>query len=334
MANRALILASDTRNAFAEMPTEFATNQFRVSNHSYGIVAIGWDGIFTYQGTNYPFWWGDPVLSATEDYLFGFYTGDSRSIDQIAYACRFYLLVWAAGNERGPRGKPVISQANGYVGLYNGSLAFFTGVTRPDDGGTNGYDTLPPHSVAKNCLTIGAVSNIIGGYSGSNSVGMSTFSSFGPADDGRIKPDVVGDGVNLYSSRAFSDSYYYSESGTSMASPSVCGAINLLVQLHNRYMGTNQPMLSSTLRGLAIHTADEAGTTAGPDYKFGWGLMNVLKAGRLMTNNFLSGSIPFVKEVKIANGDFRIPGRCQRRRAIEDHNLLDRPGGESSGRVG
>ena len=131
---------------------------------------------------------------------------------------------------------------------------------------------------------------------------MSTFSSFGPADDGRIKPDVVGDGVNVFSSGSLADDDYYSDSGTSMASPNICGSLNLLVQLHNRYAGTNQPMLSSTIRGMAIHTADEAGTAAGPDYRFGWGLVNVHKAATLITNNAVSGSIPFIKEVKVPNG--------------------------------
>ncbi len=108
--------------------------------------------------------------------------------------------------------------------------------------------------------------------------------------------------MNVYSTGSLANDDYYAESGTSMASPTVCGSLNLLVQLHNQYVGTNQPMLSSTLRGLAVHTADEAGTTAGPDYGFGWGLVNTLKAARLITNNFVNGSIPFIKEVKGPNG--------------------------------
>jgi uncharacterized repeat protein (TIGR02543 family) len=40
-------------------------------------------------------------------------------------------------------------------------------------------------------------------------------------------------------------------------------------------------MRSSTLKGLVIHTADDLGT-AGPDYKFGWGLVNVKAAADLI----------------------------------------------------
>lgn len=304
MANCALVLYSDQRGDFGEMPAAAATNYFRLSNHSYGRANIGWYDIFTYLGTNYPIWWGDTAYSQTEDYKFGLYDTNSQSIDRIAYSSRYYLPVWAAGNERGGYGKPAISQANGHIGFSNQVAYLFTGINRPDDGGATGYDCLPPQGVSKNALVVGAVSNIVGGYSGSNSVGMSTFSSFGPSDDGRIKPDVVADGVNVFSTGSFFDSDYYTESGTSMASPNVCGSLNLLVQLHNRFLGTNQPMLSSTTRGIAIHTADEAGTTVGPDYRFGWGLLNVLKAARLMTNNFESISIPFIKEVRLLNGDY------------------------------
>ena len=36
-------------------------------------------------------------------------------------------------------------------------------------------------------------------YNRKEDVIMSSFSSWGPTDDGRIKPDVVGDGVNILS---------------------------------------------------------------------------------------------------------------------------------------
>ncbi len=191
-----------------------------------------------------------------------------------------------------------------HIAFFNGEAFFFDGVVRPADGDAGGYDLLPPQAVAKNVLTVGAVSNILGGWSGSNSVGMSTFSSFGPTDDGRIKPDLVADGVNVFSTGSLSDTDYYSDSGTSMATPNVTGSLGLLVQLHTQYYGTNQPPLASTLRGLAIATADEAGDAAGPDYRFGWGLLNARSAALLITNNFTSGSLAHIKEVRLASGDF------------------------------
>jgi hypothetical protein len=133
---------------------------------------------------------------------------------------------------------------------------------------------------------------------------MSTFSSFGPTDDGRIKPDVVADGVNLYSTVATNDSSYAVYNGTSMATPNTCGSLALLIELHSRLYGTNQPMLASSLKGLAIHTADEAGSSAGPDYRFGWGLLNARKAALLVQSNYASGSLAHIKEVRLTGGDY------------------------------
>src|ERR1039458_464782 len=130
---------------------------------------------------------------------------------------------------------------------------------------------------------------------------MSTFSSWGPTDDGRIKPDLVAAGVDIYS--CGTNNRYLTDSGTSMAAPAVAGSLDLLTQLQKQLYGTNPPMLSSTLRGLAIHTADDADGT-GPDYKFGWGLLNSRSATLLMESNYVSQSLANIKEVRLTNGDY------------------------------
>ena len=273
MAHRGRLLSGYFVGDETNIPPVVVSNALRLSNHSYGFQA-GWGGTINVSGTNYPLWWGDHSLSVTQDFKFGFYNSTTRTLDSIAYTAGAYLPVWAAGNERGGPGQAPPNQPVRHVAFFNGQLFFFDGVTRPADGDAGGYDLLLPQAVAKNVLTVGAVSNIVGGWSGSNTVGMSTFSSFGPTDDGRIKPDVVADGVNVFSTGSLSNTDYYSDSGTSMATPNVTGSLGLLVQLHTQYYGTNQPPLASTLKGLAIATADEAGVTPGPDYRFGWGLLN------------------------------------------------------------
>ncbi|MBM3889691.1 MAG: hypothetical protein FJ388_11270, partial [Verrucomicrobia bacterium] len=95
---------------------------------------------------------------------------------------------------------------------------------------------------------------------------------WGPTDDGRIKPDIVANGVSLYSSLGTSDTSYGTMSGTSMSSPNAVGTAILLVDYYG-YRLPGQAMRASTLKGLIIHTADDLGT-AGPDYSYGWGLMN------------------------------------------------------------
>ena len=173
------------------------------------------------------------------------------------------------------------------------------------DGPTNGayphdgpYDCISHASIAKNILTVGAVNDIPGGYSGPSSVVMSSFSSWGPADDGRIKPDIVTNGVGLYSADDASNTAYQSLSGTSMASPSAAGSLILLQEHWENLNGAGNYMRAATLKALVIHTADEAGSNTGPDYQFGWGLMNTKNAALKISED---QTINVIEERTLAN---------------------------------
>jgi hypothetical protein len=151
-----------------------------------------------------------------------------------------------------------------------------------DDGWDNGgYDTIPMVGNAKNIVTVGAVSDAVsGGVRDIGAASMASFSNWGPTDDGRIKPDIVANGVGLYSCSASSNTSYTTYSGTSMSSPSAAGAAMVLVDHYNR-LNPGQSMRAATLKGLLIHTADDLGNS-GPDYSYGWGLINVKAAADLM----------------------------------------------------
>ena len=69
-----------------------------------------------------------------------------------------------------------------------------------------------------------------------------------------------------------------------MASPNVAGSLLLLQQYYHQVNGVF--MRASTLKGLALHTADDVGPV-GPDANHGWGLMNTKKAAETITNNGL-----------------------------------------------
>ncbi|MHB8079904.1 MAG: S8 family serine peptidase [Candidatus Krumholzibacteriia bacterium] len=245
-----------------------------VSNHSYGFVA-GW-----YRDTGGAwYWYGDVTIDPDEDPGFGFYGEDAQAWDRIADAAPDYLIVMSAGNDRDDTGPP----AGGSYANWDpatGGWAEST-VPRARDGGATGFDTLPYRAVCKNALTIGAVADIPAGYAVPADVVMTSFSGWGPTDDGRIKPDLVADGVGLTSAVNTAVTAYGSYSGTSMASPNAAGALHLLARLwQERHAGV--AARAATLKAIAIHTADEAGPAPGPDYMFGWGLLNARAAAALI----------------------------------------------------
>ena len=244
-----------------------------ISNHSYGFIH-GWDYNSDKQRWE---WWGDESISETEDYKFGFYGEEARIWDDISYRNPRYLIIKAAGNDRGDGPAPGATHH-----LFSNGGWTISNTVRDLDGGTGGFDCIGTQGTAKNVLTVGAVDDIPDGYENSSDVKIASFSVFGPTDDGRIKPDIVGNGISLYSPDADHDSSYSYFSGTSASSPNVAGSLALLQQHHRKLRG--EFMYASSLKALVIHTADEAGNP-GPDYKYGWGLMNTAKAAELISND-------------------------------------------------
>lgn len=241
-------------NDLSEMAGIAEAQALLVSNHSYG-TTLGWQLVNnTWQ------WFGDPSIATSEDFRFGFYGDRAHKLDELAFAAPFYSIVWAAGNDRSQTGD---------------------GSRPPDCNGGTGYDCIIPESVAKNVITVGAINKVLN-YASPASVFISTFSSGGPTDDGRIKPDLVAAGVNLFSLSADGDDTYTILSGTSMATPNVAGSLLLLQELYQK-THSGKSMKAATLKGLAIHTAREAGLAPGPDYTYGWGLLDAATAARVLS---------------------------------------------------
>ena len=187
---------------------------------------------------------------------------------------------------------------NHYVFL-GGAPTLVTNVTRPNDGDDGGYDSLPPELTAKNTIVVGSITNLPFGYQGTNSVLLSNFSSYGPTDAGLIKPDLVAAGENVWAP-IYPDTYN-SDSGTSFAAPSVAGSLHLLRQHFFNTHTNHTNILASTVKAIAIHTADEVGAD-GPDFKHGWGLMNTAKAAQLITSNALNNAGQSIKEFTLQAG--------------------------------
>lgn len=300
MAYAVNVLSFDWNFTIAEMSSMVASNpNVHVSNHSYGLAA-GWDNINLFWWA--PRWWGDTRLSEDEDNHFGWYSADSADMDEFCYTAPYHLPVFAAGNDRQEtHGIWYEYPLHGIKDYVSGSWVNSSRV-RPPDGGTNGYDCISSMNLSKNILTVGAVVDIPGGETNASQVNLDWYSGTGPTDDGRIKPDLVANGQGLHTTTAATNNMGYADpSGTSFSSPSVAGSLALLQELHERFYGTNAPMLASTLKGLVLHTADDAGNI-GPDYRNGWGLMNTERAGWVITNNAAWNSMPHIKEVSLANG--------------------------------
>lgn len=132
----------------------------------------------------------------------------------------------------------------------------------------NEYRTTAPPSCAKNQIAVGAVKP---------DDTISTFTSWGPTDDGRIKPDITAPGVNVTSCSAAGDSSYTTMSGTSMASPTVCGVAALLLQDYRTQFPAAPDPTNATLKALLAHTAADRGNV-GPDYQFGYGSVRIREA--------------------------------------------------------
>ncbi len=272
MAEAATLRAWDYNNDTSEMAGAAAS--LIVSNHSYGFTT----GYYNF-GLS---WAGDTNIDPNEDWKFGYYTADTQEHDQIAYDAPYYLICKSSGNDRGDLP--------------------FAGPSPPQDGDVDGgYDTCGPVKVAKNILTVGAIEDIPNGWTQTSDAVMSSFSSWRPADDGRIKPDVVGNGVSLYSSSDAGNTNYATLSGTSMATPNVTGSLGLLAQ-HYQNLSSGSNMRAATLKALVIHTADEAGNT-GPDYQFGWGVVNIQSAAALLSSVFVNQNTHSVQERTLNDGN-------------------------------
>ncbi|KPJ70668.1 MAG: hypothetical protein AMS14_10210 [Planctomycetes bacterium DG_20] len=85
----------------------------------------------------------------------------------------------------------------------------------------------------------------------------------------------------MYSTGAAANDDYFPASGTSMAAANVTGTAVLLIEHYEDLFG-DRP-LAATTKGLLIHTAFDAGNT-GPDYAFGWGLVDAAAAATHLTD--------------------------------------------------
>ncbi len=286
MAPESRLYSADYINDIVEVGLAFDEQNIILSNHSYGPVS-GWN-YNTDEEVWY--WYGSIGIDVFEDYKFGFYGDISANIDELCALLPTYKMIVSAGNDlcEGPEYQPVTHKV--WEGKWKNS-----NVIRDIDGGEDGYDCLGMNGVAKNVITVGSV------VTEEDDFYVSSFSSYGPTDDGRIKPDVVAPGVNVFSCIATDESSYGYYSGTSMSAAVVSGGIALLDELQYQFQ-PGVELLSSTIKGLLIHSATNISETKGPNYKTGWGMVDFDKAHQLLEDNILSGG-EVITEASVLKGN-------------------------------
>jgi hypothetical protein len=253
-----------------------SSSPIRASNHSYGPLAgWAWD-----QNLQAWFWWGDTTLSQDEDAKFGKYTGDNSQLDSILSRRPHLVTFAAAGNDRsdGPSVQPVQHYAIGRHAT-TGQLEWqvSTRQRRRDGHDQGGLDTIGGLGLSKNAICIGAIRDVV---NVSDVIVTTPFSNWGPSDDGRVKPDLVANGDLLLSTSNADDDAYVELSGTSMASPTAAGIGSLLIENYQKVKGDFPT--SDIIKAILVHSATDAGAP-GPDPAFGWGSINTLAAGRIIS---------------------------------------------------
>jgi len=153
-----------------------------------------------------------------------------------------------------------------------------------------GAQTVYSPAVAKNVITTGASQNsrTPSLFYDEGPDAMADFSSRGPCEDGRIKPDLVAPGTWVASARsalAPDESFWGSISphyaymgGTSQAAPLTSGAAAAFVQFYRELTGGETPspaLVKAALINSAADMDDAQGTGPVPNNDEGWGRIDL-----------------------------------------------------------
>jgi hypothetical protein len=268
IAGRAFVWAHDWLLDTIEI--EAAAADLSVSCNAYA-PALGWSRADACPDR--PMWWGG--AGAREDPALGRYGHEAANADVLVHRTDL-PMVWPAGNER--------LDAGASSGHYHAGSCDELWSDAHLSERTLQFGTLGGAAVAKNVLTVGAARALPRAALRPERIVPMDLSSFGPTDDGRIKPDLLAGGDAVRSASAESDDAYAVLAGTSSATAATAGAIALLVELYRDTHGGADPR-AAELKALLVHTARDAGVHPGPDYGAGYGLLDASAAAQLIAED-------------------------------------------------
>jgi hypothetical protein len=293
-----------------ELKEEVSDVKAVADNNSWGYV-LGWCTAPACTGWE----WGDTAE------LYGYYDAQyTAPIDQISRA-NGVLFVHSSGNDAQKNGPIDLWSTHFHVNNDGDRIPNRTYCYSRDGSGndcpaptcTAGFCETAKHprmsgqlpdpwislgllASAKNIITVGSVDT--------DKV-IATSSSRGPARDGRVKPEVVARGVQVYSSiPGGAGNAHSNSSGTSMATPQITGTAALLTEQWRRTFSGADPG-PTVLKTLIIAGAQDIGN-AGPDYTHGFGFLDAKAAADLIIADAAQGRR--IKQASIAQGaEIEIP---------------------------
>ena len=189
------------------------------------------------------------------------YSETTQIVDQQTFQNPTLMHVFSAGNS----GRGILNADEEIVECGYGAGLFWGNIT----GG---------HKIGKNVI---ATANV--NYRGE----IMESSSRGPSADGRLKPDIAANGNNHVSTAE--ENGYRPFGGTSGAAPVVAGTMAVMHEAYQEVHGERAE--AQLLKAIMLNTANDAGNI-GPDYIYGWGLLNADKAlSTIEDGRFLKASI-------------------------------------------
>ncbi len=176
------------------------------------------------------------------------------------------------------------------------------------NAGNQGAGTLYPDGVAKNVITVGGINTYNDDDRNNDAfepIENQGLFSQGPADDGRIKPDVIGPGDNVNAPDSVDGDWengyrignyvtYNGDDkfgGTSAATAVVSGMSGLIYEMYQDNMFGNNPKgdlpHASTVKSLLIADAYQYDFSVADRFQQGWGMPDLENTHTIGTSHFI-----------------------------------------------